>query len=389
MHIPRFAVAVTTAIITIVGSALAETPIKVGMSNPRTGPASYLGYAIYKAVSAKFDSVNASGGINGSQLELIALDDGYEPERTALNMRELISQHGVKAIIGNAGAPCAVVAVPIAREHETVLWGYVTGGTALRKEPPDKYIYNFRASLAEETSALVKGFVKSHGIKPEEIAFFTQRDAYGDSAFNGGLKELQRLGLKSGHEILHARYERNTEEVLTGLSEILMASPRPRALILAGARKPVVSIINAAKSYGADFLFGAPSFANVQGIASDMGPAADGIIVTQVVPLPSSDLPMAVEFRKAMQAAAPDLEQDPIAFEGYIIATIFEQVLRSIEGEITRATIEKAFSNFGERDIGIGQHIDLSSKSHQASHKLWLTTIVHGEVRPFQWGPEE
>jgi len=68
----------------------------------------------------------------------------------------------------------------------------------LRKTPPDRYVINFRASYAEETAAMVDGLVKEVGIQVEEIAFFTQRDAYGDAGYVGGITAVGRSARRKG-----------------------------------------------------------------------------------------------------------------------------------------------------------------------------------------------
>ena len=144
---------------------VAET-IKVGMSAALTGPASALGNGVKTGIESYFASVNAAGGVNGNTLELVALDDGYEPDRAAPNMSTLIDEKGVVAVMGNVGTPTAIVTVPIANEKKTLLFGAYTGAGVLRKSPPDRYVINYRASYAEETAAMVDGLLGA-GIKPE------------------------------------------------------------------------------------------------------------------------------------------------------------------------------------------------------------------------------
>ena len=78
---------------------------------------------------------DANGGVNGRKLRLVALDDGYEPARTALNMRQLIEKEHVLALIGNVGSPTAIVAVPLANEQKTLLFAPFGGGPILRNDP--------------------------------------------------------------------------------------------------------------------------------------------------------------------------------------------------------------------------------------------------------------
>ncbi len=171
----------------------AENPIKVGMTGAFSGPTAQLGLDVKQGIEVYFAKVNAAGGIDGRRLELIALDDRYEPNLAGPNMRQLIDKDGVLAMIGNVGAPPAVVTMPIANEKRVLLFGAFTGTEVLRKVPPDRYVINLRASYAEETAALVNGLL-SIGIKPDEIAFFTQNDAYGDSGYEGAMKAIRKAG---------------------------------------------------------------------------------------------------------------------------------------------------------------------------------------------------
>ncbi len=126
--------------------------LKFGMSTALTGPAADLGRNMKAGVDLAFAEANAAGGLQGRRLELVALDDGYEPSRTAPNMRQLIEGENVLAVIGNVGTPTAVVAVPIAIESKTPFYGAYTGAGVLRRQPPNRYVINYRASYAEETA---------------------------------------------------------------------------------------------------------------------------------------------------------------------------------------------------------------------------------------------
>ncbi|MEN8179819.1 MAG: ABC transporter substrate-binding protein [Pseudomonadota bacterium] len=193
-----------------------------------------------RGVEAYFKQVNKSG-INGNTLKLVALDDGYEPARAAPNMRKLIDEEKVIAVMGNVGTPTAIVSVPIANEKKTLLFGAFTGAGVLRQTPPDRYIINYRASYAEETAAMIDGLLNS-GIKPEEIAFFTQNDGYGDAGYKGAMKALKVKGVANPEKMAHGRYTRNTLNAEDGLGAILDAEIEPKAVIMVGAYGPLRQI---------------------------------------------------------------------------------------------------------------------------------------------------
>lgn len=219
--------ALAVALLCAAGATAQErAPIKVGMSTALEGSAAPLGQGMRAGVEAAFAEQNARGGVHGRPLELIVLDDGYEPGRAAPNMRALIDQRGVFAVIGNVGTPTAAVAVPIANEKKIPFWGAFTGAGLLRKSPPDRYVFNYRASYAEETAQIIQGALDQMGVSPDKIGFFTQNDAYGDSGYVGAVQALKARGYDRAERLVHARYTRNTMDVEEGLSRLL-DPPRP------------------------------------------------------------------------------------------------------------------------------------------------------------------
>jgi len=64
-----------------------------------------------------------AGGVNGRMLKLIVADDGYEPARTAENMKQLYDKDQVFGFIGNTGTPNAAVSVPYALERRMLFFG--------------------------------------------------------------------------------------------------------------------------------------------------------------------------------------------------------------------------------------------------------------------------
>jgi Periplasmic binding protein/Resolvase, N terminal domain len=143
----------------------------------------------------------------------VAADDGYEPMRAAESMKELYDKQQVFGFIGNVGTPTAVVALPYALERKALFFGAFTGAGLLRRDPPDRYVFNYRASYAEETDAVVRYLVKIRGVRPEQIAVFAQQDAYGDSGFAGVAKAMRALRGANEGAILRLDYKRNTVDV--------------------------------------------------------------------------------------------------------------------------------------------------------------------------------
>ncbi len=113
-----------------------STEILLGMSTALSGPAAELGKEMRRGVLAGLEYANRAGGVNGRALRLIAMDDGYEPSRTAPNMHKLLEEDRVLAIIGNVGTPTAIASLPLIREQRTLFFAPFSGAGGLRRNPP-------------------------------------------------------------------------------------------------------------------------------------------------------------------------------------------------------------------------------------------------------------
>lgn len=358
--------------------------IKIGMSTALTGPAQALGQGMKLGIDAYFTKVNSLGGINGKKLKLIALDDGYEPSRTAPNMRKLIDEEKVLAVIGNVGTPTAVVSVPIANEKKTVLFGAFTGAGILRKSPPDRYVINYRASYAEETAAMIDGLLEV-GVKPSEIAFFTQNDAYGDAGYQGAIKALKASGYSEAEKLAHGRYTRNTLNVENGFGVILDAATEPKAIIMVGAYAPCAEFIKLAKEVLTDTIFLNVSFVGSTALAKALADKGDGVIVTQVVPHFESQLPLITQYSNEVKKFDPEATLGFVSLEGYIAANIIVSGLKQATQPLTKENVVDGIESIQDLDIGIGVKISFNKNEHQASHKVWPTMIKGGKFITFDW----
>jgi len=351
--------------------------LKIGMSTALTGPAEGLGREMRAGVEAYFERVNRQGGVNGHRLELLVRDDQYEPSRAGPNVRELIDRDHVLAIVGNVGTPTAVVTVPIVNQKKVPFFGAFTGAGVLRKTPPDRYVFNVRASYADETAEMVRGLLEDRHLDPTEIAFFTQDDAYGDAGFSGAARALAAHGFKHADALPHGRYTRNTEDVENALAEVLDPRVHPKAVIMVGTYKPCAKFIRIARQVGLHAIFANVSFVGSADLMRELGKDADGVVVTQVVPHWSADFPILKEYRES------GLTPGFVSLEGFIVGRAFTEVLRATHGAATPELFVEAAESGTRFDLGLGTPQALGKDRHGFSSAVWPTVIAHGEFRGF------
>ena len=220
-------------------------------------------------IEAAFNAVNANGGIHGRQLRLITADDGYEPARTAETMKRLYEKDQIFAVVGNVGTPTAAVALPYALDRKMLFFGAFTGAGLLRSDPPDRYVFNYRASYAEETSAVVHYLVKVKRLRPNQIAVFAQQDSYGDAGFSGVTKAVRALG---GDEkaILRLHYQRNTVDVDDAVEQLKKSRIPIKAVIMVPTYRAAAKFIEKTRDLFPGMIYTSVSFVGSTALANEL-----------------------------------------------------------------------------------------------------------------------
>ena len=355
-----------------------KAPLTLGMSAALSGPSKELGRQMKLGVDTALAVANEAGGVAGRKLELIAFDDGYEPARTKEAMKELIEVRKVFAIVGNVGTPTAEVAVPYANEKKTLFFGAFTGAGLLRKDPPDRYVFNYRASYAEETATVVRWLVEVKKIRPAEIAVFAQQDSFGDAGFTGVAKALRKYG-RAPDEILRVGFKRNTLELQEAVDGILKNRKTVKAIVMVAPYRPAAKFVEEIKRQQLDVIFSNVSFVGATAFAEEMrqlgGKFASGVIVTQVVPPIDSNATSVIGYRNALQKYFPGEKPDFVSLEGYIVGSLFVEGLRHAGANLTTDRVIEALEGIHDLDLGIGTKLSFGPSEHQASHKVWGTIL--------------
>ncbi len=353
--------------------------IRFGISAPLSGPSKDLGQQMRLGIETAYRAENDDGGVNGRSLRLIAADDGYEPARTAETMKQLYERDQVFGFIGNVGTPTAVVAAPYALQHRTLFFGAFTGANLLRRDPPDRYVFNYRASYAEETSAVVHYLVKVRKLKPEQIAVFAQQDAYGDSGYSGVEKAMRSIRGGDAGYILRVGYPRNTIHVDTAIQQLKAHKTPIKAVVMVAAYRAAAKFIEKTHPLYPNLIYTNVSFVGSTSLREELmllGPKyANGVIVTQTVPALDGNLPLVLQYKAALSRYFTGEAPDYVSLEGYVAAEILIEALRRAGPALDTEKVVDALENMHSLELGLGTPISFSRSEHQASHKVWGTQL--------------
>ncbi len=342
--------------------------ILFGQSAAFSGPAEELGSSMRVGIEAAFKEANRRGGVHGRTLDLMSLDDYYEPEAAIVNTQRLIETEGVFALIGAVGTPTSRSATPIAAEAGVPYIAPFTGAEFLRN-PEWENIINLRASYYQETEEMVERLITD--LKIERIAVMYQDDSYGRAGYRGVRLALDRRGMKPEATGL---YPRNTTAVKGALLDIHWKND-PQAVIIIGAYKPVAAMVTWSRHIDFDPIFMTVSFVGSIALADELGGKGAGVFVTQVVPFPTDDsIPIVAAYHKALSDYNPAADPNFTSFEGYLAGRLAVEGAQACGRDIDRTCFLEKMRNMGEFDID-GFELGYGPDDNQGSDEVFLTVI--------------
>ncbi|AZZ90120.1 serine/threonine protein kinase [Hahella sp. KA22] len=353
-----------------------ENEIRIGMSAPISEEGQAQGSSARRGVQARFEELNANGGIHGRMLTLQAFDDANQPLKSRINMQTLLSQNGSFALIGNIGAP--EVLLPAIMEQQTLVIGVQSGAAALRRNPPDRYVFNFRIGYADETFAIVRHFVDIQEVEPSRIAVLYEDTASGRDGLAGMERALAFYNVHA-RDIPQFTYQPYIEQVEGPARLFLKEQSELQALVIIGNHAATARTINRIRKAGWEGQVAVVSSASTDALAKDLksleAPHTAGLIATQATPPVHSYATGVLRHRQAMQRYFPDHKPDAQSLEGYLAASLFTEALQRAGRNFDTETMVSTLESLKDIDLGIGELISFSSIDHQASENVWALQL--------------
>jgi branched-chain amino acid transport system substrate-binding protein len=368
--------AVTPAPVVASVQGVTADSVVFGLAAPFSGPSKELGREMRVGLEAAFAQVNETGGVHGRKLTLVPEDDGLEPSRTPAALRSLWEKKRVFALVGNVGASNAMASVPFVLERRTVLLGAFSGAQVLRRDPPDRYVFNLRASDAEEAAAVVR-FLVRRGVKPEQIALFGEEGPGSEAAYQGALKLLRRDYKVA--TLQRVGYPRNTLDVEDAVQRIRLHVPPIKAVVMVASYRAAARFITRMRTVSPAVSFASTSSVGATALAEELqqlgAGTGEGVIVTQVVPPVDSGASAVLAYKKQLEKTAPDEHPDAVSFEGYLAGRLLVEGLQRAGRELDAEKLVDALESIRELDLGTGAKLSFGPSEHQASHRVWGTVL--------------
>lgn len=255
-----------------------KTSIKIGSTQPITGVAAIAGQGLYAGVKIAVDEVNAKGGINGRLIEFVSLDDTFDVPRSVANMRRLVEQEKVYAILSPAGSQALPASWNLIKETRVPVWGPVSPADA-KIEP----LFILGPSRTEQLRKGIDWHAKNGCTKLALIGQPNELGAEGKKAVELQLKVHKGMKLVASEEVA-VRSQEITNAVLkvrdAGAQCLVMATDNVQVALVLKKIQELGLNIKVASDNGA----GGTGGTNMVNLA---GTAADGFVGGLQVNLPT------------------------------------------------------------------------------------------------------
>jgi branched-chain amino acid transport system substrate-binding protein len=318
------------------------------------------------------DSVNAQGGIYGKKVELISMDDKFDPKLTPVLARDLITQRGVLALFLNRGTPHTQALLPLLTEFKVPLVGPSTGAMLLH-EPVNPWVFNVRATYQREAAKAIE-HLASIGVT--RIAVLETDDSFGADSAVGALKGFAKVRL---NPVLQEKFPRENPDFTALASRVHGANTQ--AMMVIGSASNIAKAVRSVRATGSQAQVVTLSNNASNGFIKQMGEHARGVIVTQVFP---NERSVAFALIKEAQGLAKAKGLDsvsPAMIEGFAAAKVLVEGLRRAGPNPTSVRLRDALENIRNFNIG-GLTISYSPTDHTGLDFADLSIVdVSGRFR--------
>lgn len=191
-------------------------PIKIGLIQPLSGNSSDYGRPSVNGAQMRVEELNADGGINGRQLELVPIDDKLDPTTAVSAARQLVSRDGVVAIVGpgTSGNALAVEQFTNAQQVPTI----VTAAVDRIVGPSFPYIWQATVPVSRQFAYLNDQVVEEY----DRIALIHDSLGYGQEADKLVVGDLERRGVTP---VADKSYDAGARDLTPQMLQIKRARP--------------------------------------------------------------------------------------------------------------------------------------------------------------------
>jgi branched-chain amino acid transport system substrate-binding protein len=321
-----------------------DREIKIGNTNPYSGPASAYG-TIGKSIAAYFRMVNDQGGINGRKINFITYDDSYSPPKTVEMARKLVEQDEVLFVFQTLGTPSNTAIHKYMNMKKVPQMHVATGASKWNDPKGNPWTMGWQPSYQAEAKIYAQHILKT---KPNaKIAVLFQNDDYGKDylkGFHDGLGDKKNLIVKEvSYEVSDPTVDSQIVQLQASGADTFFNITTPK--FAAQAIRKAYDIGWKPVQYLNNVSIGVGSVLTPAGLEKSVGLLTLGYLKEPNDKQFAND-PAIVQWREFMKKYYPDGSMvDNLNVYGYSVGQTIAQVLRQCGDNLTRENVMRQAAN--------------------------------------------
>lgn len=360
--------------------AKAEPPIKVGIIDTYTGPATTYTYDVRDAFKLVVDEINAKGGVLGRKIEFTTRDDKFKVDICLSMAKELVMNEKVDILMGTINSAATLAVSEYCKTEKIPFLVTFSKSDKITGEKGHRYVF----SLTENTAMIGKAAAAGLAKRPY-VKYWVAGDdyEYGHALADGVWGNLKKL--KAKVERIGQSWWKVGEPELTPYLTAISAA-KPDAVIFATGGASMVNVMKAAKATG--FAEKVPMFVHTATEHSTLAPLAaeapEKVIGTSNYHFYYPDTPKNKAFAKAFRDA---YRREPRvgALYGYLAAQFIAKGLEKA-GKLDRERFIDALEKM-KVDSPVGA-IEMRAYDHQAMLPMFMGLTKKVPEYPFLIGSD-
>ncbi len=344
----------TVAIAALTACALAHADLVIGQTSGFTGPVASGVKENTDGAKLYIDWINSQGGVNGQHIELVSMDDKFDPKLAAENAKKLIVDKNAIALFLNRGTPHTEAIRPLLDQYKIPLVAPSTGAMILHK-PVNPWIFNVRATYQREAEKAVTHLAT---IGLTRVALVHVDDSFGSDCAQGAQKGFEKAKLTP---LFLEKFDRTKPDFAAIVKKT--TEKEPQAIFLIGSAGAVSDATKEIRASGSKAQIVTVSNNASSGFIKQMGDYARGTIVSQIFPYERSLSAPIVKEANDLAAKKGMGDVSPAMLEGYAGAKVLVEGLKRAGANPTRAKLQQALEGMKKVDIG-GLEITYGPHNH-------------------------
>ncbi|MCO5357490.1 ABC transporter substrate-binding protein [Acidovorax kalamii] len=344
--------------------------LTIGCSAALSGPLAGFGQDIKQGAEAALAHINGRGGVHGRTLQFNMVDDGYMPQRTTDNVKQMIGQGSAFALLSCVGTPNNTAILPLIEEAGIPYVAPLTGASSLRKG--GRNVFHVRASYTDEVRRLVQRLA-GMGLKGIGVVYLD--NGYGREMLEDATRSLAEQNIKPIVQAALATDGKNLADVLAKVAEA-----RPAAVLLATAGAASVELVRGVKKTVPGVLMAGVSVTLTSDGLKQLGDAGSGIAVTMVMPDPNRAKTQLVRDYQAAMRAKGHQDFTLGSLEAYVNMRVLAEGLERAGSDPSRAKLRTALAGIRNWDMG-GFVVDYSGQSPYVGSRFIDLGVLNGAGR--------